>query len=124
MRLARIGCWGVLAALVAAGSAARGQDNVVGAIWEITAFEKKGDEFLKVDSGAFRATRDFKIYKGAAQIGKYTQGKEKVSITIDKGKWAGTMDLLLTRKKPPVYRGPWTKPDGTKQPVMLVLKED
>jgi hypothetical protein len=111
-----------LAALLLLILPALAADNVVGARWEFTAYDRDGKE---VEKNTFRATKDFKIYKGATQIGTWKKvAADKVVVEITEGMMKGTMELTQTDKKPPIYHGPWIQPDGTKAKGKLKMLED
>jgi hypothetical protein len=97
-------------------------DKVVGARWAFTAYDADGKV---VEEGTFRATKDFKIYKGGTQIGTWKRvAADKVSVEITEGKMKGTMELTQTRKDTPTFLGPWTQADGTKAKARLKMLED
>jgi hypothetical protein len=111
-----------VAALVLLVLPALAADTVVGARWE---FEAYGPDDKLVEKNTFRATPDFKIYKGGTQIGTWKKvAEDKVAVEITEGKMKGAMELTQTKKKPPTYRGPWIQADGTKAKAKLTLLED
>jgi hypothetical protein len=111
-----------LAALLLLLLPALAADKVVGARWEFTAY---GPDEKVVEENTFRATPDFKIYKGARQIGTWRKvAADKVVVEIAEGMMKGTMELTQTDKKPPIYHGPWIHPDGTKSKGKLKMLED
>ncbi len=95
--------------------------RVVGAIWEWTVTNKEGKE---LEQGTFRAYQN-KIFKGATQIGTYTQaGRDHIKIHIFQGKLKGDIDARQILNKPITLRGDIMHADHGKAKIKIVLKAD
>ena len=118
----------VLMAVVAFthGLSARGQDKVVGAIWEIK-FEAENpkDEVVR----KFRATPDGKVWtmpeNGTPRvIGKWSGSSEKTKMQLSGVRYSGQYELVQVGKEPPRWQGTFKDENGKKRPIRVRLLKD
>jgi hypothetical protein len=108
------------------GLSARGQDKVVGAIWEIKyEAENPKDEVVR----KFRATPDGKVWtmpeKGTPRvIGKWSGNSEKTKMQVSDPRSSGKYELVQVGKEPPRWHGDFEDENGKKRPIKVRLLKD
>jgi hypothetical protein len=122
----------ILIVLMGCSTQLTAQDNIVGAVWEITyrpepvARKKPQNPVVR----RFRATPDGKVFQASAkEIGTWKGNDDDVTMTInDQGgestRFSGTYRILKIRKDPPTWRGTFTNPRGREIPVGIRLIRD
>jgi hypothetical protein len=106
---------------------ARGQDKVVGVIWQIK-FEADNptDEVVR----KFRATPDGKVWnmpdKGKPRvIGKWSGNAEKTKVQVSGAiGFNGKYEFVQIGKDPPSWQGDFEDEDGKKRPIKIRLLKD
>jgi hypothetical protein len=111
-----VGVWLLTAALPA-------QDQIVGAVWEITFMPKKG----KPEVRTYRATPDGKVYNRVGQvIGTHTSQGTDVTMVLNGGGplYNGTFTMTQVRKDPPSFAGRFLNSRGAAVPIKVRLVRD
>jgi hypothetical protein len=118
-----IGAFGAVQTAIAKPRKSAGNNDPNGWLWAYTATQ--GD---KEESGTFRV-RSFQVFKGEEKVGHIdpkggtSLGDQSTLILTNFGKINGTVELVKTQRKPPVWTGTLKKEDGTEWHFKVKLIE-
>ena len=113
--------WLAVTVAFTSGAFARGQDKVVGAIWEVKLAEKNVHKF--------RATPDGKLWnmpeKGKPKvIGTWSGDANNTKMELTDTGVKGAVEIVQIGKSPPSWQGTFKEAGGKERPVKVRLVKD